>query len=104
MQLPILPKEKAYAISNGVFLILLGVLFYTGQWWPGILFVLGFTYVVRQYLLGRRLELLIASLLIMALAVLAWTGYAFSVFIPIFLIAVGLFIIVKESLNFTFKD
>ena len=33
----LMPKRKADAISNGAFLIALGILFYTNYWWPGIL-------------------------------------------------------------------
>jgi predicted phage tail protein len=34
-------KRVADAISGGIFLISLGVLLYTGWWWPGIMIALG---------------------------------------------------------------
>ncbi len=34
-------KRQGSAISGGIFLISLGVLIFTGWWWPGIMFALG---------------------------------------------------------------
>jgi hypothetical protein len=34
-------KKRASGISGGIFLIGLGVLLFTGWWWPGIMLVLG---------------------------------------------------------------
>ena len=34
-------KRMADAISGGIFLISLGVLLYTGWWWPGIMVAIG---------------------------------------------------------------
>ncbi len=34
-------KKRGSAISGGIFLISLGVLIFTGWWWPGIMFALG---------------------------------------------------------------
>lgn len=34
-------KQRGDAISGGIFLISLGVLMFTGWWWPGIMIALG---------------------------------------------------------------
>jgi len=34
-------KKRASGISGGIFLIGLGVLIFTGWWWPGIMLVIG---------------------------------------------------------------
>ena len=99
MKFFILPKRKADTISNGVFLILLGCLFYTGQWWPGILFALGLTFAIRQYLTGRRLNFFITIVLVGVLGVMTLAGQAFSLLFPILFIGAGLFLIAKESLS-----
>jgi hypothetical protein len=101
MIFPNLPKRKADTISNGVFLVLLGILFYTEQWWPGILFALGLTFAVRQYLTGRRMNFLITIILIGLLGILTLAGNKFALFFPILFIAAGLVLIGKEC--FTFK-
>lgn len=100
MKFPILPKRKADTLSNGVFLILLGFLFYTGKWWPGILFALGITFALRQYLTGRKVDFFITLVLVGILGMLTVAGQAFSLLFPLLFIAFGLFLIAKECLTF----
>lgn len=100
MTFPHFPKRKADAISNGIFLILLGILFYTGQWWPGILFALGLTFAVRQYLTGRKLDFLITLIIVGILGLITMAGHVFSMFFPLIFIAIGIYLIAKETLLF----
>ncbi len=100
MTFPILPKRKADSISNGVFLVLLGILFYTGHWWPDILFALGLTFAIRQYLTGRRLNFFITIVLVGLLGVVTLIGQAYSLAVPLLLMAAGIFLIAKECLTF----
>lgn len=100
MTLPHFPKRKADHIANGVFLILLGILFYTGQWWPGILFALGLTFAIRQYLTGRRLDFIITLALVGILGVITLAGHVFSMFFPFLFIIAGIYLIAKEVLHF----
>lgn len=44
------PNERTFL---GVFLIGLAVLFFTGYWWPGILFVIGISGVARALSEGK---------------------------------------------------
>lgn len=97
---PHFPKRKADIISNGVFLILLGFLFYTGQWWPGILFALGITFAIRQYLTGRRFDFFLTVLVVGVLGVITLAGHIFSGFFPLLFIAAGLYLVAKETLFF----
>jgi hypothetical protein len=99
MMFPILSTRKADTISTGVFLILLGFIFYTGQWWPGILFALGFSFALRQFLTNRLMTLLITVILIGILALMTWAGQAFSIIFPLLFIIVGLILIAKECLT-----
>ncbi len=96
IKFPIFSKRKVDTIANGVFLVLLGILFYTNQWWPGILFALGLTFAIRQYLRGRRLNFLIILTLIALLAVLTLAGQVFSLLFPFIFIGIGLYLIAKE--------
>lgn len=99
MRFPLFPKRKADAISNGVFLILLGILFYTQQWWPGLLFAIGLSFAIRQYLTGRRVNFFITLLLIGLLGVLTVAGKMFSLLFPILFIGLGVCLIVKECFS-----
>jgi hypothetical protein len=45
--------DRVNQVSGAVFLIGLGVLFATGYWWPGIMFVIGATALVQGLAEGR---------------------------------------------------
>lgn len=47
-------EERAHQLSGGVFMIGLAMLFLTGYWFPGILFVLAATSFVEGMAQGRR--------------------------------------------------
>jgi hypothetical protein len=93
-----LPKRKAEAISNGVFFILLGILFYTNQWWPGILFAIGISYASRLYLMGRRFGLVVSLICLGLLGLIVMSGKIPDLFFPLLFICLGAFLIFKESL------
>ncbi len=100
MTFPHFPKRKADTISNGVFLILLGFLFYTGQWWPGILFALGLTFAIRQFLTGRQLDFLLTIVVIGLLGAITLAGHVFSIFFPLLFIGAGIYLVAKEVILF----
>ena len=93
-------KRKADAIANGFFLILIGILFYTDQWWPGILFAIGISLGIRQYLTGRRFDLFVTIFSIGILTLVIIAGSFLSNFFPILFVAAGLYLIGRETLLF----
>lgn len=101
MRFPLFPKRKADAISNGVFLILLGLLFYTQQWWPGLLFALGLSFAIRQYLTGRRVNFFITLMLLGLLGILTLASQMFSLLFPILFIGLGVCLIGKECFSWS---
>ena len=46
-------EEKASQASTGVFFVGLGLLFVTGWWWPGIMFVIAASMLARARALGE---------------------------------------------------
>ncbi len=96
MSFAYMTENKANMIGKGVFLIGLGILFLTNNWWPGILLVILFSYGIRHYLLGRYWEM--AMLLVIFLLLLAVSYYRIEVIylVPALLIASGLYFILKE--------
>ena len=48
-----LSEERAGQLTGGVWMIGLGILLYTGKWWPGILFVIGVSSIVQGLVEGR---------------------------------------------------
>lgn len=100
MPFPHFPKRKADTVSNGIFLILLGCLFYTGYWWPGILFALGLTFAIRQYLTGKLLDFFVTVIIVGILGIITLAGHIFSFFFPLLFVAIGIYLIAKETLFF----
>ena len=99
MKFPLLPKRKADAISNGIFLILLGFLFYTGQWWPGILFALGLIFAIRKFLTGQRKHFFLIVAAMGLIGILTLNHHITSLFTPILLVGLGIYLIGRECFS-----
>lgn len=92
----ILSKKKTEAISNGVFLITLGILFYTDAWWPGILIAIWATLAIRQYFSGRTYDLIISSIILIGLFFVTFFNIKWSLLIPVLFVIGGIYIIFRE--------
>lgn len=92
----ILEKRKADALANGVFLVILGILFYTSFWWPGILLALFANLAMRQYFTGRIFDLTISSIILLGLFVLSFFKVSWDILMPLLFIFGGFYIIFKE--------
>lgn len=89
-------KRKADAISNGIFLIGIGILVFTGFWWPGILLVLWATLASRQYLTGRLYDLILTSIFLIGLSMIILFDLNWTVLIPVLFVLGGIHIIFRE--------
>lgn len=92
----LMSKKKADAISNGVFLIGLGILIYSEAWWPGILVALWATLAVRQYFTGRIYDLFLTTIFLWGLFVVVLLKLNWAVIIPVLLILGGIHLIFRE--------
>lgn len=89
-------KRKADAISNGVFLIGIGILLFTNTWWPGILLVIWAVLATRQYLTGRTYDLILSTVLLIGLFLITILKVTWSVIVPVLLVLGGIHIIFRE--------
>lgn len=92
----ILSKRKSEAISNGILLICLGILFYTNTWWPGILLAIWATLAVRQYFSGRIYDLIISSAILISLFLIIFFHIDWSLLMPVLFVVGGIYIIFRE--------
>ncbi|MEM1282749.1 MAG: hypothetical protein AAGG81_04270 [Chlamydiota bacterium] len=99
-----LSRRKANAISNGVFLIALGVLFYTNAWWPGILVAIWSLLATRQFLTGRIYDLFISSAILLGLFFVYYLKIDWSVMMPVLLVVGGIYIIFREYYYGDYED
>lgn len=96
MSQPIMSKKKADTISNGAFLIALGVLFYANYWWPGILLAIWISIGLRQFLTGRIYDLCISTAILIGLFVITVSNFEWAVLLPVLFIVGGIYIIFRE--------
>ncbi|MAT40895.1 MAG: hypothetical protein CL609_01040 [Anaerolineaceae bacterium] len=86
-------------ISSGIFLIGLGILAFTNQWWPGILFVIGLASSAELVMRGKYLPALITFGLFSVLSLFVVANIQWSVFGPFILIVLGALLIIKRFTN-----
>lgn len=89
-------RSKIEAIGNGVFLIILGILFYFNWWWPGILIAVWASLAVRQVLSHRMQDLLLSTFLLGSLFVVAFFNLSWNLVTPIIFVFGGLYLILRE--------
>lgn len=89
-------KKKADTISNGAFLICLGILFYANYWWPGILLAIWISIGLRQFLTGRIYDLCISTAILIGLFVISVSNFEWAVLLPVLFIVGGIYIIFRE--------
>lgn len=92
----ILSKRKAEAISNGVFLVGIGILFWTNGWWPGILLVIWAALATRQYFTARIWDFSISTVILVGLFITTFFNITWSVLMPVLFVIGGIYIIFRE--------
>jgi hypothetical protein len=96
-------ENKKSPIFAGIMLIGLGILVFTGWWWPGIMLVIGTALGVDNFLKGRIKEAIGLFLLFLAIptAVFIVDNGIISptVFVPVLLIGIGIIVIGRSLLN-----
>ncbi|CDR33878.1 hypothetical protein [Criblamydia sequanensis] len=92
----ILSKNKADALSNGIFLIALGLLFFFNAWWPGIILAIWALLAVRQYFTGRYYDLFLTTLILLVLFFSVLFRIDLNVLTPILFIIGGIYIVFRE--------
>jgi hypothetical protein len=96
-------ENKKSPIFAGIMLIGLGILVFTGWWWPGIMLVIGTALGVDNFLKGRIKEALGLFLLFLAIptVVFIFTNNIISptIFVPVLLIGIGGLVIGRSVFN-----
>jgi hypothetical protein len=84
-----LHPNQASAVTGGIWLIGIGVLFATRLWWPGILVLVGLTAVIQQWASGQRWYGMHAGFWLILVAV--WACFRYN--IAILFVALGIYVI-----------
>jgi hypothetical protein len=81
--------QQANAITAGIWLIGLGVLFATRFWWPGILILIAVTMIIQGWSFGRKWDAMHGAFWMILIAV--WGMFRFSM--AFFFVALGIYVI-----------
>jgi hypothetical protein len=74
-----LSQDRASQVSGGVFLMGLALLFYTGDWWPWILFVIAASSLAQGLVQGRLWYTLQSEIWLIGIGV--WAFFHFSIWV-----------------------
>ena len=93
-------EEKASQAGTGVFFVGLGLLFFTGWWWPGIMFVIAASILAQTTAKGERWSSATGALWLIAIGVIFGIpglitdiAGAFWLIFPLILVGMGLFML-----------
>ena len=86
-------KARTDQVAGGVFLIGLALLFMTGYWWPGILFVIGASSMARGVAEGRDWYSVPGGLWMIGLGLVFAFGFSW----PMILILIGVSMLFGKS-------
>ena len=92
-------RRKASAISGGLFLISLGILIWTGWWWPGIMVAIGLSVGAEQIFRGQMARGVGTLGFFWGIAVIVIivqeTAVPWTIVGPLVLIGIGVIVLVK---------
>ena len=86
-------------IAGGIFLIGLGVLIFTGNWWPGIMFVIGLAIGADRAFRGNYVQALTVLVFFSALPLLSAADIPWHIFGPFILISIGTVVLAQSFIS-----
>lgn len=91
-------KQATTGVAGGVFLIGLGILLVTGDWYPGILFVVGLAAGAERAMRGAYAQAVAALAVCFAIGLLSAAAIPWHIFAPFILISLGAVAVTKGIL------
>lgn len=92
-------RDTRNPLAAGLFLIGLGVLAWTGWWWPGIMVVLGISIGAGLVFRGRYREGIVTAAILFSIPLvtsfLTNTDIPWDIFVPMMLIGAGVVVLIK---------
>lgn len=95
---PITSWKKAHTLSFLVFLAGLAILTFTKAWWPGIMLVIGLPIALRQYLMGRKYDMIISLIVFIGVFITVQFSIQWEVLLPVLFTLGGIYIFFREFL------
>lgn len=103
MAKPLTSMKTAKFLSLALFLIGLAILTYLENWWPGIMLVIGLSLAFREYLLGRRYDMIITLFVFVGVFIsvfFSWSRYL----LPVLFTIRGIYIFFRDYIESSFPS
>ena len=101
MSHPLVSHKKAKNISVALFLLALAILSYNGNWWPGILLGIGIPLAFKQYLSGKKYDVVITLLVFIGGFFCVSQQLSEHIILPILFIIGAIYILSRDWIEAT---
>ncbi len=96
---PIASRKKAQTISLSLFLVALAIVSMTGKWWPGMMLVVGIPLAIKQYLLGKRYDVLITLLVFIGGFISVSEEFSWPVILPVLFTLGAIYVFCRDMIE-----
>ncbi|NGX44024.1 MAG: hypothetical protein K1060chlam3_00182 [Candidatus Anoxychlamydiales bacterium] len=96
MAQPIMSNRKAQSLSFALFLIGLAIITYFKYWWPGLMLTVGLPIALKQYLVGKRFDMIISLIVFLGAFITVQFDIKWEVVLPVLFTIGGLYVFFRE--------
>ncbi|NGX63553.1 MAG: hypothetical protein KR126chlam6_00965 [Candidatus Anoxychlamydiales bacterium] len=93
---PIMSKRKANSLSFALFLAGLAIITYFKYWWPGIMLTIGIPLAFKQYLLGKRFDMIVSLIVFLGVFITVQFDIKWEYVLPILFTLGGFYVFFRE--------
>jgi len=101
MPRPLVCRKKAKLLAFILFLSILAIVSYTGNWWPGMLLAIGVPLAVKQGLLGKHYDTGVTLFVFLGGFCSLAFDIQWQIFLPILFTLGGIYILYRDLLEGT---
>jgi len=99
MVMPIVSKQRAKAICSALFLVGLGIVGFTANWWPGVMLAIGIPLALRQYLLRKPYDVFVTLLIFVGVFVTAQFNNSWNIIMPVMFTVGGIYVFFRDYIE-----
>ncbi|MBP9840886.1 MAG: hypothetical protein KBC64_00495 [Simkaniaceae bacterium] len=92
-------KKRITSFSGSLFFLGLAVVSLTGTWWPGMMLVIGLPLALKQYLSGRKGDMLVSLFVFVGIFIAAQFNLSFEILLPVLFLIAALYLGAREFLE-----
>jgi hypothetical protein len=91
--------HRAQTLSFSLFLICLAILTTSNHWWPEIMVAIGICLALRQYLLGKKFDMMVSLIVFLGTYITIKVDIAWEIVFPTIFILSAIYLLLKEFIS-----